>query len=159
MERIAASIYLIRGQKVMIDSDLAALYGVETKVFNQAIRRNIDRLPKDFMFHLTSEETENLRSQTVTSSWGGRRYVPYAFTEHGVAMLSSVLRSKKAVEINIAIVRTFIRLRRVLATNEDLARMVAKHDQQITVLFENVRKMLTPAPVKKKPIGFVPPKD
>jgi hypothetical protein len=156
IERIAASIYLIRGQKVMIDSDLAALYGVETKVFNQAVRRNLDRFPDDFMFRLANEEAESLRSQIVTSSWGGRRYVPYAFTEHGVAMLSSVLRSRRALEVNIAIVRTFVKLRQTLATNEELARLVAKHDRQITILFEHVQKMLAPAPVKKSRIGFVP---
>jgi hypothetical protein len=159
IERIAASIYIIRGQKVLLDADLAALYGVETKVFNQAVRRNKDRFPEDFMFQLTGEEAANLRSQFVTSSWGGRRYSPYAFTEQGVAMLSSVLRSKRAVQVNIGIMRTFVRIRQVLATNEELARKVAQHDRQIAVLFEHVQKMLAPVPVKKNPIGFVPPKD
>jgi hypothetical protein len=159
IERIAAQIYAIRGQSVMLDADLAALYGVETKAFNQAVRRNIDRFPEDFMFRLTDKETENLRSQFVTSSWGGRRYNPYAFTEHGVAMLSSVLRSKRAVEVNILIVRTFVRLRRILSTNEDLARKVAQHDRQIGVLFEHVKNLLEPPPAPKKPpIGFIHPK-
>lgn len=162
IERIAASIYLIRGQKVMMDSDLAVLYGVATKVFNQAVRRNLRRFPEDFMFQLSNEEFENWRSQIVTSNPGakmGLRYAPYAFTEQGVAMLSSVLRSERAVEINIGIMRAFVKLRQVLATNEDLARMVAKHDRQITILFENVQKMLAPPPVKKSRIGFVPPQN
>jgi hypothetical protein len=160
IERIAASIYLIRGQKVMLDADLAMLYGVETKVFNQAVRRNGERFPDDFMFQLSKEEFENWRSQIVTSNPGakmGLRYAPSAFTEQGVAMLSSVLRSKRAVEINIAIMRAFVKLRQILATNEDLARMVAKHDRQITILFESVQKMLAPPPRKKIHIGFVPP--
>ncbi len=157
VERIAASIYLIKGQKAMIDADLAAMYGVDTKVFNQAVQRNRDRFPEDFMFQLTSKEAETLRSQIVTSKRGGRRYAPYVFTEHGVAMLSSVLRSKRAVEVNIAIIGTFIKLRRILASNEDLTRMVAKHDRQISVLFEHVQKMLAPVPVKKNSIGFAPP--
>jgi hypothetical protein len=162
IERIAARIYLIRGQKVMIDSDLAALYGVGTKVFNQAVRRNGDRFPEDFMFQLSKEEFKNWRSQIVTSNPGakmGLRYAPYVFTEQGVAMLSSVLRSKRAVEINISIMRAFVKLRQLLATNEDLARMVATHDRQITVLFESVQKMLAPPAVKKSRIGFVPPQN
>ena len=162
IEPIASSIYLVRGQQVMIDSDLAALYGIETKVFNQAVRRNFTRFPEDFMFQFSKEELTNWRSQIVTSNPAAKkalRYAPYAFTEHGVAMLSSVLRSERAVAVNIAIIRTFIRLRQILATNEDLARMVAKHDKQIAILFENVQKMLAPPPVKKNPIGFVPAKD
>ena len=162
IEPIASSIYLVRGQQVMIDSDLAALYGVDTKVFNQAVRRNIDRFPEDFMFQFTAEEATALRSQLVTLERGRGhypKYAPLAFTEHGVAMLSSVLKSKQAIQVNVAIVRTFIRLRQILATNEDLARMVAKHDKQIAILFESVQKMLAPPPVKKNPIGFVPAKD
>ena len=162
IERIAASIYLIRGQKVMIDSDLAALYGVETRVLVQAVKRNLGRFPDDFMFQLSDEESENWRSQIVISNPGakmGLRYSPYAFTEHGVAMLSSVLRSPRALEVNIAIVRTFVKLRQMLATNEELARMVAKHDRQITVLFEHVQKMLAPPPTKKSRIGFGPAQD
>jgi hypothetical protein len=162
IERIAASIYFIRGQKVMVDSDLAALYSVETRVLVQAAKRNIVRFPEDFMFQLSKEEFATWRSQIVISNPGakkGLRYAPYAFTEHGVAMLSSVLRSETAVEVNIAIMRTFIRLRQVLATNEDLARMVAKHDKQIAILFESLQKMLAPPPLKKNPIGFALPKD
>ena len=159
IERIAGCIYLIRGQKVMLDADLAVLYGVETRAFNQAVKRNPDRFPEDFMFRLTSEETVNLRSQNVISSWGGRRHPPYAFTEQGVAMLSSVLRGQRAARVNVAIMRTFVRLRQILATHEDLARKVAQHDRQITVLFDQVQKLLAPPPLKKKTIGFQPPRD
>ena len=159
LERIAGCIYLIRGQKVMLDADLAVLYGVETRAFHQAVKRNPDRFPEDFMFRLTSEETASLRSQTVISSWGGRRHPPYAFTEQGVAMLSSVLRGRRAARVNVAIMRTFVRLRQILATHEDLARKVAQHDRQITLLFDQVQKWLAPPPLKKKTIGFPPPRD
>ena len=108
MERIAQTILFIRDQKVMLDADLANLYGVDTKVFVQAVKRNMDRFPEDFMFQLTKQEYDNLRSQIVTSSWGGRRYPPYAFTEQGVAMLSSVLRSKRAIQVNVEIMRAFV---------------------------------------------------
>ena len=145
----------------MLDADLASLYGVETRVLVQAFRRNSSRFPEDFMFQLSKEEFEGWRSQIVISNPGakkGLRYAPYAFTEHRVAMLSSVLRSKRAVEINIAIVRTFMKLREILATNEEIARKVSQHDRQIAVLFEHIQKMLAPAPGKKNPIGFVAPK-
>jgi ORF6N domain len=159
VERVAAQMYVIRGQTVMFDADLAALYGVETRALVQAVKRNAERFPHDCMFQLTEKEAEHLRSHFVTSSWGGRRYNPYAFTEHGVAMLSSVLRSKRAVEVNITIVRTFVRLRRILATHEDLARKVAQHDRQIAVLFDQVKHLLEPPPAPKKPpIGFIHPK-
>ena len=157
IERIAASIYLIRGQQVMLDADLAALYGVETKVFNQAVRRNIDSFPDDFVFHLTTEEAATLRSQIVTLEKGRghyAKYAPLAFTEQGVAMLSSVLKSKRAIEINIGIMRTFVRIRQVWGANEELARKVGQHDKQIAVLFEQVKKLLSPVPVKKNRIGF-----
>ena len=160
IERIASRIYLIRGEKVMLDADLAELYGVGTKVLNQAVTRNAERFPEDFMFQLAEDEFAHLRSQIVTSSWGGRRYPPRAFTEMGVAMLSSVLRSKQAVEINIDIMRAFARLRQMLATNEELARKVAQHDRQIAVLFEHIQKRLDPPELKKKrPIGFVHPSE
>lgn len=161
-ERIASRIYLIGGRKVMFDFDLAELYGVPTKALNQAVTRNEARFPEDFMFRLSAEETEALnRSQTVTGSLKHRdpRFSPRAFTQEGVAMLSGVLRSDRAIEVNVAIMRAFVRLREVLASNEDLARKVAQHDRQIAVLFEHVQKMLTPPPVKKNPIGFIPPKD
>ena len=155
IERIAAQIYVIRGENVMIDADLAKLYHVETGALVRAMKRNLDRFPEDFAFQLTKEEFDNLRSQTGTSSWGGRRYAPYAFTEQGVAMLSGILRSKIAVQVNIAIMRTFVRLRRMLATNEELARKVAQHDQAIGILFEHIQGLLEPPePPKKHPVGF-----
>jgi len=161
-ERIAANIYMLRSQKVMLDSDLAALYGVETRALVQAVKRNLERFPDDFMFQLSKEEFENWRSQLVISNPGakkGLRHAPYAFSEHGVSMLSSVLRSKRAVEINISIIRTFVKLRQILASNEDLARMVAKHDRQITSLSESVQRMLTPVPARQRRIGFAAPRD
>lgn len=124
IESVAQRIFLIRGNKVILDSDLAELYGIKTKEFNKSVRRNISRFPPDFMFRLTKDELENLRFQFGTSSWGGRRYLPYAFTEHGVAMLSAVLRSPRAVQINILIVRAFIRIREILASNKDLAQKI-----------------------------------
>jgi ORF6N domain len=162
IERIASRIYLIRGEKVMLDSDLAKLYGVATKNLNKAVGRNLKRFPEDFMFRLTKEEAHSLRFQIGTSNEGrgGRRYLPYAFTEQGVAMLSSVLGSDRAADVNVAIMRTFVKLRQILATHKDLARKVEEHDRQIAVLFDTVRKLLSPPdPPKKHPIGFVPPKD
>ncbi len=163
LERIAARIHMVREQTVMLDADLAALYGVETRVLVQAVKRNTERFPEDFMFQLSKDELENWRSQIVMSNPAakmGLRRRPYAFTEHGVAMLSSVLRSKRAVEVNIAIVRTFVKLRRILATNEELARKVAKHDQEIAVLFEHIQALLQAPEPNRKPIGFIhPPKD
>lgn len=124
VEIIERKIYLIRRHKVMLDRDLAALYGVETKALNRAVKRNLQRFPDDFMFQLTKEESENLRFHFGTSSWGGQRYLPYAFTENGVAMLSSVLSSERAVEVNIQIMRTFTRLREMLLTHKDLQRKI-----------------------------------
>lgn len=139
----------------MLDSGLAALYGVETRALVQAVRRNPERFPDDFMFQLSKEEFDDLRSQTVTSSWGGRRYAPYAFTQEGVAMLSSVLRSKQAALVNVSIMRTFVRLREALATNQELARKVAQHDQEIEVLFEYIQRLLEPPDAAStKRIGF-----
>lgn len=155
IERIAVQIFLIRGENVMLDAGLAELYGVETRTLVQAVKRNTERFPEDFMFQLSNEEFENLRSQTVMSSWGGRRYPPYAFTEQGVAMLSGVLRSKTAVKVHVAIMRTFVRLCRMLAGNEEIARKVAQHDQEIGILFEHIQGLLDPpAPPRKRPIGF-----
>jgi hypothetical protein len=164
LERIVSRIFVIRGQKVMVDSDLAALYQVPTKSLNLAVRRNPRRFPEDFMFRLTAEEVENLRFQIETSrlddgagvAWGGRRYSPYVFTEQGVAMLSSVLKSERAADVNVCIMRTFVHLRRALATNEELARKVEQHDKEISVLFEHVQSLLEPEPEKKVSIGFVP---
>ena len=167
-ERIEHSIFLIRGQKVMLDADLADLYGVETKAFNQAVRRNLSRFPQDFMFQLTREEAENLRchfgtsslrSQIVTSNArGGRRYNPLAFTEQGVAMLSSVLRSERAVQVNIAIMRAFVKLREMLASNRELARrldeMEKKYDSQFKVVFDAIRELMKPPEKPRHRIGF-----
>ncbi len=162
MERISQSILLIRGHKVMLSTDLAELYGVEPRVLVQAVKRNIERFPEDFMFQLNDQEFENLKSQIVTSSWGGlRRAAPYAFTEQGVAMLSSVLRSDRAVHVNIEIMRAFVRLRQLLATNVELARKLAalerKYDAQFKVVFDAIRELMTPPePKKKRPVGFGP---
>lgn len=142
----------------MLDQDLAKLYGVETKVLNQVVKRNIERFPEDFMFQLTEEEFRNLRSQIVTSSWGGRRTPPYAFTEQGVAMLSSVLRSERAVQVNIAIMRVFVRLREVLASHAELRRkieeMEQRYDLQFQRIFEAIRQLATPPEEPRRPIGF-----
>ena len=159
VERIERAILLIRGHKVMLDADLAALYEVETRVLVQAVKRNLDRFPEDFMFQLTKEEFEILRSQSVTSSqWGGRRYPPYAFTEQGVAMLSSVLRSKRAVQVNIEIMRAFVRLRRMLASHKELARKLdaleRKYDVQFKVVFDAIRQLMAPPEPKHRRIGF-----
>jgi len=147
----------------MLDSDLAALYGVETRVLVQAVKRNRERFPDDFMFQFSDEELENWRSQIVISNPAakmGLRRRPYAFTELGVAMLSSVLRGKTAIQVNVAIMRTFVKLREILATHKDLARKVAEHDQQIAALFSAVQKLLVPPdPPKKRPIGYIHPKD
>ncbi len=146
-ERIERSILLIRGHKVMLDSDLAELYGVATKRLNEQVRRNLSRFPEDFMFQLTEPETQLLRSQIATSKEGrgGRRYLPYAFTEQGVAMLSSVLNSERAIKVNIEIMRAFVRLRRMLASHADLARKLdaleRKYDTQFKVVFEAIRQV------------------
>ncbi|MEK9161163.1 MAG: ORF6N domain-containing protein [Patescibacteria group bacterium] len=157
-ERIINKIFLIRGKKVMIDKELAELYNVETKILIQAVKRNIKRFPEDFMFQLTKTEFINLRSQIVTSSWGGRRYSPYAFTEQGVAMLSSVLNSKKAIMVNIQIIRTFTQLRELLSTNKDLKEkienMEKKYDKQLREIFEVIKYLLVEETKSKEPIGF-----
>ena len=171
IERIENKIYLIRGQKVMLDQDLAKLYDVKTHVLNQAVKRNTDRFPKDFMFQLTGQEytdlaclseTSNLKSQIVISSWGGRRKLPQAFTEQGVAMLSGILRSKRAVQVNIIIMRAFVRLRQVLATHKELAHKLKElehkyenHDVKIQGIFNAIRKLMEPPPEKPKKIGFL----
>ena len=154
MEGVVAKILFIREQKVMLDQDLAELYGVATKVLTQAVKRNADRFPEDFMFQLTKQEFSDLRSQFVTSNWGGRRYPPYAFTEQGVAMLSSVLRSERAIHVNIEIMRAFVRLRQMLASNAELARKLAalekKYDAQFKVVFDAIRELMTPPDPKKE---------
>ncbi|MGH8633762.1 MAG: ORF6N domain-containing protein [Burkholderiales bacterium] len=160
LERITRAILLIRGQKVMLDTDLAELYGVETGALNRAVKRNIRRFPGDFMLHLTDEESERLRCHFGISKRGGRRYQPYAFTEQGVAMLSSVLRSERAVRVNIEIMRAFVQLRQMLSTHADLARKLAaletKYDAQFKAVFDAIRELMTPLePPKKRRIGFI----
>jgi hypothetical protein len=169
IERIERSILLIRGHKVMLDRDLALLYGVTTKVLNQAVKRHADRFPQDFMFQLTMEEARiwwtevrggGLRSQTVTLKRGQHiKYRPYAFTEHGILMLSSVLNSERAIQVNIEIMRAFVRLRKILASHADLARKLEalekKYDAQFKVVFEAIRELMRPPEPKKRPIGFL----
>lgn len=158
---IEHKILMVRGEKVLLDADLAKLYGVETKTLTRAMKRNIDRFPEDFMFQLSKGEFEILRSQNGTSNiWGGRRYPPYVFTEQGVAMLSSVLRSKQAVQVNIQIMRTFVKLRQMLDSNEKLARKLTalekKYDDHFKIVFEAIRElMVPPEPKQKKQIGFI----
>lgn len=156
------SIHFIRGMRVMLDSDLAKLYDVEIKKMNQAVRRNLERFPSDFMFQLTPQELTNLRSQIVTSSsHGGRRYPPYAFTEHGAIMLASVLNSQRAVEASIFVVRAFVRFREVLLTHSELAkklteleRKVVGHDEDIRAIISAIKQLMTPPTADKKRIGF-----
>ena len=156
-ERIEQSMLLVRDQKVMLDADLAEMYDVETSALTRAVRRNIGRFPEDFMFQLNTDEFDNLRSHFgISSSWGGRRYRPYAFTEQGVAMLSS----QRAVQVNVEIMHTFVRLRRMLASHEELSRKLAalerKYDSQFKVVFDAIRELMTPiglSPTKRR-IGF-----
>jgi len=168
-ERIANAILFARGHRVMLDADLASLYGVSTKVLLQAVRRNAERFPEDFMFVLEAEEWETLRSQIVTSKpgRGGRRYAPFVFTEQGVAMLSSVLRSSRAIAVNIEIMRAFVRLREVLAANKELAKRLdelearidkrlANQDQAIVEILQAIRELMAaPSVGPKRKIGFV----
>ena len=162
-ELIERRIFVIRGQKVMIDSDLAELYELKTKVLNQAVTRNKERFPEDFMFRLNTKEWEDLnRSQFVTSSQKhrGQKFLPRVFTQEGIAMLSGILKSQKAVEINIAIMRAFVRLREFLATHKELAAKINEHDQQIAYLFDQMQKLLEPPKSpKKNPVGFITPND
>ena len=166
MGRIERTIMRLRGHNVMLDADLAVLYEVTTRELVQAVKRNSFRFPSDFMFQLNAPEFASLRSQNVISSpRGGRRTAPYAFTEQGVAMLSSVLRSKRAVKVNIDIMRAFVRLRRMFESNADLARKLEglerKFDAKFTVVFRAIRELMTPPASGRKPIGFwhVPSKD
>jgi len=159
VKSVERSIYTIRGHRVMLDSDLAVLYRVQTRALVQAVRRNPRRFPADFMFRLTPGEFQNVRSQSVISRLaGGRRYAPYAFTEQGVAMLSSVLRSGAAIQANIAIMRAFVRLREFLLTHEELAQRLAtlerKYDGHFQVVFEAIREIMTPSARRRRPIGF-----
>ena len=161
IEKITGKIYLIRGHNVMLDRDLAELYGVETKVLKQAVRRNIDRFPSDFMFELTDTEFKNWRSQFVTSKGDrmGLRYKPMVFTEQGVAMLSSVLRSKRAIRVNIQIMRAFIKLRQMYISHKDLKRKIAamerKYDEQFQIVFEAIKQLIDADQKPKRKIGYV----
>ena len=158
-ETIIRKIFLLRGEKVMLDRDLAELYGVDTKVLKQAVKRNAKRFPKDFMFTLTQKEFQNLRSQFVTSSWGGIRYLPSAFTEQGVAMLSGVINSPKAIEMNIAIMRAFVETRKLLHSNKKIAEQIkmlfdriGEHDVQLGAIYDAIENLMdekTEAKVKK----------
>ncbi|MGH7743447.1 MAG: ORF6N domain-containing protein [Candidatus Dormibacteria bacterium] len=163
VERIESRILLIRGHKVMLDSDLAELYGVTTKRLNEQVKRNKERFPADFIFQLTFEETKNLRSQIATSNRGrgGRRYRPYSFTEHGAIMAASVLNSHRAIEVSVYVVRAFVKLREVLRTHKELARKLAElqkriegHDEEIIALFEAIRQLMEPPEKPSKRIGF-----
>ncbi len=158
-ERIVGSILLVRGHKIMLDSTLAELYGVDTRALVQAVKRNLTRFPSDFMFQLTKAEFDDLRSQSVISSaWGGRRTRPYAFTEQGVAMLSSVLRSKRAVEVNVEIMRAFVRLRELVAGHADLVRRLDElekgYDRQFRAVFDAIRALISEEAKPRKRIGF-----
>lgn len=159
VEVIATKILLIRGKRVMLDRDLAKLYGVDTGQLTRQVRRNINRFPEDFMFQLTKNEFQNLMCQFGISRWGGTRKLPYAFTEQGVAMLSGVLHSKRAVQVNVQIMRAFIQLKRMLLTNVDLKHkieeMEKKYDKQFAIVFQAIKQLLEPPPLKPKPpIGF-----
>jgi len=160
MERIERAIIVVRGEKVMLDSELAEIYGVETRILNQAVRRNINRFPVDFMFQLTVAEEESLRSQIVISNEGrgGRRYLPYAFTEHGALMLANVLNSERAAQTSVQVVRAFVKLRQMLASNAELARKLAamekKYDAQFKVVFDAIRQLMSPPEKPKREIGF-----
>ena len=158
MERIERAIILVRGEKVMLSDELAKLYQVEPRVLIQAVKRNLQRFPVDFMFQLTAEEWENLKSQFVISSWGGIRTPPYAFTEQRVAMLSSVLNSERAVAVNIGIMRAFVKLRQMLSSNAELARKLEslekKYDAQFKVVFDAIRQLMSPPAKPKREIGF-----
>ncbi|HLE40773.1 MAG TPA: ORF6N domain-containing protein [Nitrospirota bacterium] len=162
MEAIEQKIMFIRGKKVMLDRDLAVLYAVETFNLNKAVKRNIDRFPSDFMFQITKDEVECLIFQfgiSKTSGRGGRRYLPYAFTEQGIAMLSTVLKSKRAVQVNIAIMRAFVKLREMIASHKDLAKKLEelekKYDAQFRVVFDAIRELMIPPEEDKRKIGFM----
>ena len=163
-ENILEKIYLIRGQKVMLDRDLAEMYGVEVKRLNQAVKRNTTRFPEDFMFQISKDEFQNLKSQIVTSSWGGVRKLPYVFTEQGVAMLSSVLNSETAIQVNIQIIRLFTKMKQLILDNKDLwmkiekiEQHLLKNDEEIKTIFAYLKKLLIQENKPRNPIGFKVP--
>jgi hypothetical protein len=164
-EEIISQIYIIRGRKVMLDSNLARIYGVKTKVLNQAVKRNADRFPVDFMFQLTQGELSNLMSQIVTSSWGGRRKLPFVFTEHGALMLASILNSPSAVAAGIYVVRAFVKLREILSMHQELSERIAdlerrtfekldEHSDQLLMVFQALRELVSPKQEPMEPVGF-----
>jgi len=167
-EKVISKIYLIRDRKVMLDRDLAEMYGVETRVLNQSVKRNSKRFPEDFMFQLTEEESENLISQIVISNHGGLRKLPYAFTEQGVAMLSSVLHSDTAIEVNISIIRIFTKMREMLFANKDILirleqienkilaqnETISKHDHDMQMIFTALKQLLIQEEIPRNPVGF-----
>jgi hypothetical protein len=160
VERIERAIFFLRGHKVMLSTHLAELYEVKPRALVQAVKRNIERFPPDFIFQLSKAEFKNLKSQIVTSNWGGlRRAAPYALTEQGVAMLSSVLNSRRAVQVNIEIMRAFVRLREIMATHKELVRRLnkieKKYDAQFKVVFDAIRQLMTTPEPKKRKIGFL----
>ncbi len=159
---IISKIRMIRGQRVLLDEDLAELYGVETKRLNEQVKRNLERFPKDFMFQLTPKEFSNLKSQIATSSWGGKRKLPHAFTEHGILMLSGVLNSQVAIRVNVQIIRIFIKMRALILSNKDillklekLEKNVTNNTEDIQVIFQYVKKLLTPEVKPRTRIGFI----
>ena len=165
LDLVERKIYVVRGQKAMLDSDSATLYGVETRVLNQAVKRNNQRFPEDFMFQLTKEEFENLKSQSVTSNsgnYGGRRKLPYVFTEQGLAMLSSVLNSERAVQVNIGIMRAFVNVRKMLSTNAEVSKKLTEiedklgaHDEHFKKVFTAIRLLMSPPDKSDQQIGFI----
>ena len=167
VERITQSILILRRQRVLLDRDLATIYGVSTGRLNEAVKRNAERFPEDFMFQLTVEEAEILRSQIAISSWGGHRYRPFVFTEYGAIQAANVLRSARAVEMSLFVVRAFVQLREMLASNKELAqrldeleRKLATHDQAITGILKAIRELMSPPPEpKRRPIGFAYPEE
>lgn len=159
---ILQKIHLVRGQKIILDKDLAALYKVETKRLNEQVRRNVDRFPKDFMFQLTAKELQILMSQNATSSWGGIRKLPYAFTEHGILMLSGVLNSDVAIKVNIQIIRLFVKMREMMLTHKDillkleiLDKNVTEHNMDIQLIYRHLKKLLQPPNPPRRKIGFI----
>jgi len=164
-DEIISQIYNIHGRKVMFDSDLARIYGVETRILNQAVKRNIDRFPQDFMFQLTQDELSNLMSQFVISSWGGRRKLPFVFTEHGALMLASILNSPSAIAASLYVVRAFVKLREILAINVELSERISdlekrtfekmdEHSEQLLLLFQALREFVFPQQGPRKTVGF-----
>ena len=165
---VMSKIHLLRGQKVILDEDLAVMYGVETKRLNEQVKRNLGRFPKDFMFQLSKKEFENLKSQFATSSWGGRRRRPYAFTDYGVLMLSGVLNSETAIQVNLKIIRVYAKLREMLLKNKDILlkleqmekqmnsqeNLAGKHEKEIQVIFRTLKQLIAPPQIPRKRIGF-----